>query len=597
MNNRELFLITTAEELTWRVEKPVLFLGNWSTLYSREDYWKKLDYTIAGWHWDDQGKYLADYQYLNQLFETLLAKLADKLNQIHGLNENIKYWRIMVGPWLGYFLHIIFDRWEAIKNADANYTICGTCILDLDEGAVVANDMKEFVKLSETDFWNHYIYAQIIKNYTEIKYEIVAAEEVVSRDYQADSISNSGSFKSTVRGVLGRLSSFFVRPDDAFIFNTTLPIKKEIELHLKFKQFPQIWNSVPVPQVPMNDKSRGPLLDIKNDNAFERFASELIFTQMPVIYLEGFSELKKLLTVLPWPRLPKFIFSSCILHDTVALAYVAETTRKNTHLIYGQHGGVYGMAKFSWAEDYEKSIADLYLTWGWEDKANQHVRPAGIFRTPEKLKYNARKKNILFVTLNSPRYNYRISSESLALFNNYFRNSFAFVKSLSDELQNKLLIRLTPTEYGWFQSKRWKDRYPTLRQDAGNSRMTDLMKESKLIVYTYNSTGYLESLAAGIPTIIFWDETSSSVREDAKPYLEVLRNAGIFHGSPESAARFIMENWENIDKWWDSEKVVHALDEFNMHYCRQPENLLNTITKEIKQLVITTKSESQGIQL
>jgi len=221
------------------------------------------------------------------------------------------------------------------------------------------------------------------------------------------------------------------------------------------------------------------------------------------------------------------------------------------------------------------------LTWGWED-GSENTIPTGIFKVPKKIKDAGKSDDILLVTMNKPRYCYRLSSETLSFFNTYFNNIFRFASDLEGELQQKLLVRLTNYEYGWDIAKRWKDRFADIRLDNGNTRMNALMKRAKVVVHTYNSTGYLECLAAGIPTLIFLDEDESQVREAASPFIETLKSVGIFHPSPDSAARFLNERWDTLQNWWESPDVIDAVAIFKDRFCRQPENLLSVINDEIR---------------
>ena len=39
-------LITTADERTWKLDSPVLFLGEWCRLYDRNAVWDKMDFGL-----------------------------------------------------------------------------------------------------------------------------------------------------------------------------------------------------------------------------------------------------------------------------------------------------------------------------------------------------------------------------------------------------------------------------------------------------------------------------------------------------------------------------------------------------------------------
>ena len=110
-------LITTAEENTWPKDKkkPVLFLGEWCKLYTQKNLWQDMDSKTASYHWDNREKLIKDYGYLQDLHENLLIKLSDSLNKIHHTNHSIRYWRILIGPWLGCFVQMVFDRWFMLQ--------------------------------------------------------------------------------------------------------------------------------------------------------------------------------------------------------------------------------------------------------------------------------------------------------------------------------------------------------------------------------------------------------------------------------------------------------------------------------------------------
>lgn len=109
------FLITTALEESWRRDQPVLFLGEWCRRHSRREQWQQLDAAVLPYHWDDRQKLESDYRTLTALHERLLLELTADLNRIHGVEHSMRYWRILVGPWLGFFVQTVFDRWESIQ--------------------------------------------------------------------------------------------------------------------------------------------------------------------------------------------------------------------------------------------------------------------------------------------------------------------------------------------------------------------------------------------------------------------------------------------------------------------------------------------------
>ena len=123
------FLITTADERTWKKEEEIIFLGEWCKLYSRKRIWSKLDFKTLPYHWDNRSKYYKDYKYLSDIYERYLKTLSKSLNKIHGYNYSIRYWRIVIGPRLRFFIDTVFDRYCSIKSAIKNEKITGIIFL------------------------------------------------------------------------------------------------------------------------------------------------------------------------------------------------------------------------------------------------------------------------------------------------------------------------------------------------------------------------------------------------------------------------------------------------------------------------------------
>src|SRR5437870_13207002 len=105
-----MFLITTADQQFWRTNDRVLFLGEWCKLYSQRHVWLAMDSETLPYHWNDRTRLLSDHSYLTAVYEKYLEELAPKLNKIHGISQSARFWRIVVGPWLQYFIVIFYDR-------------------------------------------------------------------------------------------------------------------------------------------------------------------------------------------------------------------------------------------------------------------------------------------------------------------------------------------------------------------------------------------------------------------------------------------------------------------------------------------------------
>ncbi len=158
------FLVTTALEGTWNSSRKTVFLGEWCKLFKKRPIWKKMDTTTHKYHWDDREKYYSDYQYLDSLYEKKLAILSQKLGKMHGVTTNIRFWRIIIGPWLRFFIDAVFERYENVSSLNKSHKIEDTLILEYKLHDWIASNFSHFYGQLTSDEWNHVIFSECIKD-------------------------------------------------------------------------------------------------------------------------------------------------------------------------------------------------------------------------------------------------------------------------------------------------------------------------------------------------------------------------------------------------------------------------------------------------
>jgi putative transferase (TIGR04331 family) len=585
------FLITTALEQSWPDHEPVLFLGEWCRLYSRKNRWSKIDAEVMPYHWNDRAKLRADYSYLQEFYERILRDLGDHLNKIHGVAHGVRYWRILVGPWLGYFIQILFDRWSSIQQACKSYEISGTMSLYGRDQLLVPNDMSEFIQFFTGDEWNQFIYDLILRDHTSIPCSY--KESLLPKNESKKNSKNPT--KPRVKMLLKKgyiwIANNLCRDRDAFFLTTYLPFKDEILINLKFRQMPQLWLPNTTVNIPADYKKRQWALHSNPRNEFESFACTLIAKQIPKTYLEGYPNLLEQIARLKWPKHPRLIWSSgSCFNDDVFKAWAAEKTEQGAPFVTGQHGGHDGTGLWTFVEDHEIAISDNYLSWGWTTPNQPKVIPVGQFKSKKPFGIqHAKKSGILMVTGILPRQSCHMRSMFVAgQWLNYFEDQCAFVRNLPPPLQQALTVRLHTNDYGWDQIARWRDAFPNLCLNGGHSNIDNLIRQSRLYVSTYNATTFLESFTMNVPTVMFWNPKHWELRDSAIPYFNDLKRVGIFHETPESAARHIETIWDDIDSWWNNIEVRKVLECFKKRYCHLSDDLFDNITNSLPRDAIAT---------
>ena len=161
--NQDIFLVTSSIQKTWPTKNKIIFLGEWCLIFNQKKYWENLKYKVQTYHWDDRKKLNKDYHYLKEINEELLELLSMELNAIHGVNKSLRYWRILIGPWLLSFVQVLFDRWSMLNQALSENNIDRCMVLDNHLFDLVPENMADFAEQSNSDEWNESIYSELLK--------------------------------------------------------------------------------------------------------------------------------------------------------------------------------------------------------------------------------------------------------------------------------------------------------------------------------------------------------------------------------------------------------------------------------------------------
>lgn len=578
------FLITTALQETFPQEKDVevIFLGEWCRTLNAKNVWQRFNSKVMPYHWDDREKLYCDYQEILELYENILIDLSIELNKIHGVQYDTRYWRILVGPWLADFIQIVLDRYMMLRSAFKEHQSYELLAIAREKFSNVPNDMAEFYKVFATDDWNESIYVQLIESCwpQQVKIKRVKKTKKSLPHYFKSSFFKI-YFKNKILPILNRV---LTKEDDVFFIESYLPLKTQFKLQFQLGQRPTIWKSQSVPVFDVNPEQRN--LDIEKESAagFEKVLREIIPNNIPTIYLEGYSNLRKIIKKLNWPKNPKYIFTSnSFSSDDIFKAWAAIKTKDGSRLIIGQHGGHYGTGLFSAIEDHEIKIADSFLSWGWSDKEKKNIKPVGNIKClGSNVDYDPRG-GALMVEMTLPRYSHHmmaipIASQCLE----YFDDQKIFLSSLPLKLRKQVTLRLSRTDYGWNQTERWKESMPEVQLDKGLKDIKLRIKKSRIYISTYNATTFLESMTWNIPTIIFWNKKHWELNDQARPYFELLEKVGIFHSSPQSAAKKMIDIWDDIDEWWHSSEIQLVKETFINQYSKVPNEPLKAIEEILR---------------
>ena len=162
-------LILTSLNIDNNLSKEKLLLGKWCINYENIYSQNEIKHNIIPFHWDNRIKLKKDYDYLEKLHAELLSSLKNSLNSIHELNHDLRYWQIILDPWLMDYISILFDRWETIESAIKNYSNLEVDFYQNNNEYFPIETMDELHGFFNQNEVNQFVYQDIIQNnFTDI---------------------------------------------------------------------------------------------------------------------------------------------------------------------------------------------------------------------------------------------------------------------------------------------------------------------------------------------------------------------------------------------------------------------------------------------
>ena len=563
------FLITTSDKRSWGSHQNNIFLGSWCESFGKEN---PENLKIQNYHWDDKEKFERDIQYLNDLYETKLDELSIAMNKIHNETNNKSFWRIIIGPWLKSFIDVVFDRYESIDILNSEHEIDNTYCLKANYLDWTPKDFNEYLNLIKFDEWNHLIYSEIIKYigipFNEIKTPLIRL--------------SGGKRKNPLKKLFNHINNYYNKLlpnkfNKNFVVAGYFKPLQLIKFHFFLKQIPQFLNyELEINRATTIKTDVRSKIILNSNNKFEVLLNDLIKKQIPTAYIESYELIKKK-AIKFFPKYPAVILTSNAFNSNEAFKFWVASKKEsiNTKYIINQHGGNFGICFYSQSEKHQILTSNIFTTWGWIDSKNKKIKPMPSYKL-QQLKYKKRNNisNIQLLVASYPKHFYTLIDQPNASQNiEYFNGIENLLNKLENNVKKKLKIRIHQDLYGWKIKQRFCELgYRDSLEDSTSISFKKSTNNSSISICTFNSTTFLETLSANVPTLIFFSSNRYLIRDNAKPMFEKLKNVKIFFETPEELAKHLNDIHLDIYDWWNQQELQSTKNEFCYNYARKSEN-------------------------
>lgn len=585
-DKKSLFLATTALQQTWQTSGHLVLIGPWCKRFGEKSTEALQEAKILESPYNEEGAVEKAQLFTREVYERSLPCLADSLNLIHNRQYGKRFWQIFAGPWLHYYIVVNYDRYLHLKKALELYPTLDTLILSQEAFTTPSNTL-DFIVLSHDDLYNLQIFSKIFKSigksFPSINLDVARS----SKNHLVHLRSWRWKLFRLVEKVYENLFFYMRDPivlkDSHFRSWIELSILRYMPLTLYRNKSTQSCESKKHCDLEMRKK----LLNIfAGSSEFEKCLSQMFSEDLPMCFLEDF-EICLLKSSTLYPKRPKAILSATAwYHDELFKCWAARAAEGGSILLGAQHGGNYGSLSRLFFEEHETSILDIFYTWGWHktsSKAQIKILPAQKLVGRAKLRPDNSKNGILWGITAHPRYMLHFNFLPKD-FEEYLCWQSDFLTKLPSSIRGLLRLRPHAQDYDWGIVERLREVFPELTVETWKRGFDVSLSDCRIYICDHLSTTFIEALALGKPTIIFWKFETVKLCDEAKPYYEMLSEAGILFDQPETAGEVIGEIYDDVESWWNENERQIAVKTFCSRFANYSKNGSDLWLEELKRI-------------
>ena len=365
-------------------KKKILKVGKFKTIDKSSEIfiaeWCSDDYlNLSGDNFFDDKSYLKKKILVSQkkflmYYDDLEDFLINRLNYIHKKKYPKKYWRILLGNWLNWYIKIIINRFYTVNKVLNSDKFNSIEFSFKKETQFCSQGTSDINLLCDDPNWNTKLYLNLFKFFKK--------KQNIKINYINESNKNQNSIteKKFSTKVINFLSKKLSREKDVFFIETYLSKSILFKSQLRLFQFPVFWRREPffIKKRNLRLRNRVKTQVFFKGDPLKTFLFSRVFDFIPICILEGYKENVKKSKKLPYPKKTKLIITASNFNsDELFKIWTAEKILGSTKYLIMQHGAGYENFRFHLEKPCEILTPDIYLTWGWglekQEYTNQNV--------------------------------------------------------------------------------------------------------------------------------------------------------------------------------------------------------------------------------
>lgn len=524
-------------------------------------------------------KYKKDVDFLIHKYEFTLNFLTKKLNKIHKLNYQKKYWEVILGRWLMTWINHNFFIWDYVNRINKEFNIKKLYQSEISLRDIIPlNTLDSHFKCKLDDNWCQWTFEKVIK----YKNKKNILKYVHSKKNKK--ILNHLDINSYMPQLI-----FLKKSKKIFFYQLELDKKIKIKLFKKYRFiFFQSKKKISFDEK-KTDKRKEFHWNYDKSKircSFQNFLLSNLIYSIPKTFLEYFTQLKFYNEKINWPKNSKYVLTSYAqYYDEFFKMYCADrrVNDKSFRLCVTQHGYGNFFEKNDFYNSYQdRKISDIYLTWGNFKKFKG--RPFFYTKFDKDLNNEFKvdnNKKILFLSYSfSSGLHYPVDAfENGNIIN---KNSLIkidkFIKNVKNNLNKKILFKnLNINKINNFE-KSLKYKIPSIKFINKKSKFLDIINNYNISIHHFLGTPFFECLAINKPSIVLFDDKMHfPFDNNFRKFIKEFEKLDIFFRDEKKAAQFLNKNYGRIDVWWNNKNLQKTIKKFCRLYCYKANNPMKII--------------------